>query len=353
MKILIVCGSITQAGTSRVISLLSQEWSKEHQVNFFVFKEISSAFKIDGNIVQSHILFHGCFWSKVVYLFWHLKKYHYDIIYGFSEDANLPLITAAKWAGVNYKVVLSVHILPERFSTKTRKKIIQYYPLAKKIIAVSQGVQDSLINIGLPKKLVSVVPNPIDYKSILSLANQDHLINLTDDTFLIVAMGRLHYHKGFDLLIASFAQIYHQLPNARLCIIGDGNELNNLIDLAQQLNVRHLITFTGGLTNPFSILAKAQVFVMSSRQESWGLVLVEAMALGVPVIAMDCPYGAREILNDGLYGKLVPCQDSDALTKGMLEILKNSHDLSAINAKAMLRAKQFDISLISNKWLTF
>ena len=100
----------------------------------------------------------------------------------------------------------------------------------------------------------------------------------------------------------------------------------DLMQLARSLNVEHDIAFPGFVNNPYSYLARADLFVLSSRWEGSPNVLTEALALGLPVVATDCPSGPKEVLQDGLYGPLVEMGDNNALAKQMINTLDHPHD---------------------------
>jgi glycosyltransferase involved in cell wall biosynthesis len=96
-----------------------------------------------------------------------------------------------------------------------------------------------------------------------------------------------------------------------------GKERSKLESLVETLNIQEYVSFSGFVPNPYVYMAKADLFVLSSAWEGFGNVLVEAMACGLPVVATDCPSGPREILQNGLYGPLVPVGNVDALALAM------------------------------------
>jgi glycosyltransferase involved in cell wall biosynthesis len=121
-------------------------------------------------------------------------------------------------------------------------------------------------------------------------------------------------------LLHAFAQVLPHQP-CRLVLLGEGKQRPELQRLATELGVEEHVWMPGFVTNPYSYMARAAVFVLSSAWEGFGNVLVEALALGVPVVATDCPSGPREILQGGRYGALVPVGDSQALARAVLETL--------------------------------
>jgi glycosyltransferase involved in cell wall biosynthesis len=124
--------------------------------------------------------------------------------------------------------------------------------------------------------------------------------------------------------------------NARLVFLGDGEERGNLVDLARQLDVDSSVSFLGDVPNPLPYMKGAASLALSSVVEALPTVLIEALAVGLPIVATDCPTGPREILRDGACGVLVPVGDSAALAEALLRILDRPHRV-AIPDEALAR----------------
>lgn len=199
-----------------------------------------------------------------------------------------------------------------------------FYRGADAIVAVSEGVrQDVLMITHLPPEKITVIRNPVVTPAMQVMAQQpvDHPWLQSGSVPVILASGRFTRQKGFKDLIQAFARVHAQLP-CRLIILGRGREQQDYEQLAAQLNVAEAISLPGFVANPYAYLAHAQLFVLSSYWEGSPNVLTEAMALGVPVVATDCPSGPREILRDGRYGPLVPMGDIEGLAQAMLMTLR-------------------------------
>ncbi|PVR98801.1 hypothetical protein C4663_23105, partial [Salmonella enterica subsp. enterica serovar Give] len=130
---------------------------------------------------------------------------------------------------------------------------------------------------------------------------------------LIVALGRLVPQKGFDLLIDAFALVGPQLPEARLEIWGAGPEEARLRAQIARLGLADRVSLPGQTTHAADVLSSATVVALSSRVEGFPNVLLEAMALGRPVVALDCRYGPAEIIRHGVDGLLVTSREPHAL----------------------------------------
>jgi len=105
-------------------------------------------------------------------------------------------------------------------------------------------------------------------------------------------------------------------------ILGEGEERPNLEALVRELGLEEDVALPGFVENPYKYMKRAAVFVLSSRWEGFGNVLVEAMALGTPVVATDCPSGPAEILEGGKWGRLVPVGNHEALAEATLQVLR-------------------------------
>ncbi|MEJ5366661.1 MAG: glycosyltransferase, partial [Desulfosoma sp.] len=142
---------------------------------------------------------------------------------------------------------------------------------------------------------------------------------------VIVGMGRLTTQKDFPTLLRAFRKV-HDALRCRLVLLGDGSHRKALETLAHQLGVAEDVSFPGFVPNPYPYLKRASVFVLSSIWEGSPNALTEAMALGTPVVATDCPSGPRELLRGGEVAPLVPMKDPEAMAEAVLQVLENPPD---------------------------
>jgi glycosyltransferase involved in cell wall biosynthesis len=161
----------------------------------------------------------------------------------------------------------------------------------------------------------------------------------------------LHKHKGFDILINAFSEVLNFLPYAHLTIVGDGEERINLETKITQLKLQNKVTLMGAVENPFAIVKASDVYVMSSRLEGWPLVLMEAMAVGKPVISFSCPNGPDEIIQDATQGILVESENESELAKEMIKLASERDKWDSMSKESRKRMESFDVSVIAKKWL--
>jgi glycosyltransferase involved in cell wall biosynthesis len=170
------------------------------------------------------------------------------------------------------------------------------------------------------------------------------------DAPVVVAAGRLTGQKGFDLLIEAFALVLQEEPSWKLRIYGDGSARGELERLIASLGVGSSVSLMGTTTDIGSALAEASVFALSSRFEGFGMVIVEAMSKGLPVVSFNCPRGPAEIISDGVDGLLVPAEDVEALAAALLEVIRSPSLRRRMGAAGLEKASQFSAERIGERW---
>ena len=204
------------------------------------------------------------------------------------------------------------------------------------IIAVSKGVAKDVASItGLPLDRISTVPLPVITREFIQLSAEPitHPWLADKVTPVIVGAGRLGRAKDFSTLLRAFAIVRQQRP-VKLLILGDGRKRNELERLAIKLNIRDDVHLPGFVINPYAYMSRADLFVLSSLWEGMPNVLIEALALGIPVASTDCLSGPREILQDGLLGHLVPIGDHNTLAHAISDTLDRPIEAKALKLAA-------------------
>lgn len=218
---------------------------------------------------------------------------------------------------------------------------------AHKAIAVSAGVGRDLIARGFPQGKVVVINNPLPTPIPLPaepFAWQGDLEAMGDGPVIVTA-GRLLPVKDHSALLRAFALLRTKRP-ARLVIFGEGPLEGALRAEALELGIGEQVLMPGYVNNPAACYAVADLFVLSSRSEGFGNVLIEAMEAGVPVVSTDAPHGPRDILVDGELGLLVPVGDVEALARAMGETLDRPVDGDRLRR----RAADFAVGTIADRY---
>jgi len=167
---------------------------------------------------------------------------------------------------------------------------------------------------------------------------------------LVVAAGRLVGQKGFDLLIPAFRQVVDRYPDWRLRIYGTGPKKDRLRELLKEHKLGDNVTLMGRTERLDEELAKASFYVLSSRFEGLPMVMIEAMAQALPVVAFDCPTGPADVLTSGVDGLLVPPKDVDALAAAMVRLIEDRELRERIGAAAIVTARDYTPEVVMPLW---
>lgn len=261
----------------------------------------------------------------------YLKRERPRALLSQMDHANLVALWAAKLARQATPVVVTVH---NTMSQATRHEgrlaaslwpplLRTFYPWAAAVVAVSRGAANDLARTaGLDRNRVDVVYNPVIMPTTMALTAPvpDHPWFAPGQPPVIVGAGRLTSQKDFPNLIRAFASVRRTRP-AHLLILGEGEDRPQLEALVGQMGLTADVSLPGFQENATAYIAASAVFVLSSAWEGLPTVLIEALAIGTPVVSTDCPSGPREILQEGRLGALVPVGDSAALAEAMIRTL--------------------------------
>jgi len=212
----------------------------------------------------------------------------------------------------------------------------RFYPWADAVIFPSDGAASDFAALtGFSPKRLHAIPNAVVDPELSRLSQEapEHPWLAGKGPPLILGAGELCARKDFATLIRAFARGQARRPS-RLMILGEGRQRRNLEGLAQALGVGDKVALPGFVTNPYAYMARAMVFVLSSLWEGSPNVVVEAMAVGTPVVCTDCPSGPREILKGGTYGPLVSVGNYEALARAIEETLEHPPDPAVLKEAA-------------------
>ncbi|MBL8447837.1 MAG: glycosyltransferase [Zoogloeaceae bacterium] len=202
------------------------------------------------------------------------------------------------------------------------------YCSAAAVVGNSEGVVADIASIArLPAERLHLIRNPVVTPDLATRASKplEHPWFVAGEPPVILGLGGLRTQKGFDVLLAAFARLRQTRP-CRLLILGEGRLRGALEERANDLGVAADFALPGFDPNPYRYLARAGLFVLSSRWEGSPNALTEALAIGCPVVSTDCPSGPREVLQGGKVAPLVPVDDVAALADAMEAVLATPGD---------------------------
>lgn len=246
-----------------------------------------------------------------------LRNRRIDLLYTVTNATNIYAVAAARLARTGVRVVISEHT-PLSFSlTEAKLRPLRRagmraaYPRATLAVAPLEQIGHELrAFLGPGSPPFRCLPNPV--VDALAPPRPPPAVALR-----IVSVGRLAPVKRFDLLIEAFAAFRGRHPEATLTLFGDGAERSALERVAENLGVADAVAFAGYVEDVASRLRDADMFVCTSAREGFGNAIVEAMAAGVPVVSVDCPFGPAILLRDGEAGRLVPKPSAATVAEAM------------------------------------
>ena len=326
MHILFILKDVKQGGgVERVQQCLAGQFLKDGQrVSFFVMND--DTFDSNG----APILNGGGtgvigLLKSIVKLRKMIREEGVTHLIAAKEQANL--CTWFATLGSRCKVIYTRHAALDSTEQRTgTASLLLLYALylcgSGNVVTVSHSLRQNLAAI-LPwgRKRITVCPNAVITDQLFSAARAPLPAGLPANYWL--GVGRLIALKGFDLLLEAYAQVASTDSPPDLVIAGEGPELSALTEQAQRLGIAHRVHFTGFLSNPYPLIKHARLFVLSSREEGLPTVLIEALALGTPVLASDCETGPSELVDSS---HLVKANDVPALVEGLQRSLAANTD---------------------------
>ena len=261
-----------------------------------------------------------------------------SVVLSNRDDASILVIAAREGLASSPRVIprIGIHV-PTKLRSKNpfagwrrRRQLQRAYRASDLLLANSRGVAQGLDDLlGSSSPPVEILNNPVDLERCRRMAAEApaHPWCRERSGRLLVTVGRLVRMKDHETLLRALAL----LPSdVRLVIFGEGRQRRRLAALAKRLGITDRLDLPGFSDNPFADVARADAFVLSSRFEGSPNALLEAIAVGTPAVATDCPSGPREILEDGRYGLLVPMGDPRALADAVLATLNDPPSSEAL-----------------------
>ncbi len=342
-KILIYIDCLQGYGADKVLVKLANGLVEQGiDVDLIVAKKITKVnLKIDSsvNVIQlNSSRFNPV--KNIVCLSKYIRKTQPECLLSSIHFNNVVLAIALLLSGAKAKLILrQANILEKQF--KGYPSLISFllyhllkaaYKKADLLIAPSKAVAfDMKKYLKAKQDKLKVIHNPTVTPDIFEKAKEDINHKWFDSNHqIILSIGRLKPQKDFATLLRAFAKVKQNLKSAKLIILGEGPLRQELEDLAIQLKIEKDVDLVGFKQNPYSFIANADLFVSSSIYEGLPNVIIEAFALNQKIIATNAPGGSAEILQDGLYGELVPVGNPNVMAEA---IEKNLTERSSISRK--------------------
>jgi len=271
-----------------------------------------------------------------------------DLAAAFARELQVPLVFTFHTRYHKYAQQYTP-IAPEVAGTVMEQIVARYLERCTHIVAPTASIRDFILREYDPSAPVTIVPTPVKLSAYDALDPGRILAELSlRDVEVLLYVGRIAGEKGLDFLLHVFARIVAERPHARLLLVGDGPGEGELQKLARELSIGDQVVFCGAV--PHSEVphyaAAADLFVFSSVTETQGLVLIEAMAAGTPIVAVEAP-GSKDVLDEG-GGLLVPLGE-EAFADAVIDLLRDRGRLKALGGQAARIARRYTIPAATDR----
>lgn len=267
------------------------------------------------------------------------KGEQFDYVITFHTNPFLMTLLARPFCG--FKILHSERDNPYARDTLVSKAKMWLYRYADIVVFQTEGAQQFFDKKTIRKS--TIIPNPTEIPE--SKWNGV-------DSKTIVTVGRLHIkYKRQDVLLRAFRKVLDSYPDYKLVLYGDGPDRKSLEQLVKELSMDGSVEFKGKVANVIKKIVDEGIFVLSSDSEGMPNALMEAMALGMPIISTDCePGGAKALIDDGVNGLIVKRADSDELSHALLSLIGDAKKRTEMGENAREKMKGFQPERIIEMW---
>lgn len=333
-RVLLLLPSLTGGGAERVFLTLVRHLDRSRFEPHLAVLQAQGAYVED---VPKDIAFHDLKASRIRYALPGIVRVAWKV---------RPHTILSTLGHLNLALIACRHLLPSSTRLLVREAAIasavlvqearhpqlwkwlyrRLYRRADRVVCMSDSmVNDMMEHFNVPRNKLVRIYNPVDVERVQRLAG------VVENPYIgpgpqLVAAGRLTRQKGFDVLLDSMPAVLDRLPNARLTILGEGPLRHALTQQAQRLGMPEAVRLLGFQQNPWPFLKHANLFVLPSRYEGMPNILLEALAVGAPVVASDCPGAIQEIQGCDGGMVLVPPEDPRALAEAIISVCKMPSD---------------------------
>lgn len=277
-----------------------------------------------------------------------MRQYRPDVVIGIMMSSSVLSIIAG--IGLPTKVIATEHAHPpsQKMSAFWYKLRQWAYPKAAKVLALTEMSAD-WIRQHIPGAKVAVIQNAVNWP----LRNTEPIlpVDKSPQEKRLLAVGRLHQEKGFDILLSAFAKVANKHRDWQLVILGEGAERTSLTQQVKSLSLTGRVSLPGRVGNLKDWYESADMFVLSSHNEGFSNSLQEAMACGICAVSFDCDTGPREIMREGVDGVLVrPTADAEAMASQLDALMGDEALRHQYAQEAMSVRERFSMQKIGQDW---
>lgn len=354
-KICFLLGNLNHSGgTERVSTLIANSLSEysEYDISILSLVDGKTPFFEVNQKISTYSIFSKevSFKSNFINVIWKIRKFvqEHEINTLIVVDTIACMFTIPALFGLNIK-----HICWEHFNFNNNNGV-KFRDFSRKL-AVKYC--DYVITLTEKDKNIWLKHFQNIHAQIINIANPCSFpiqnYRKEKNTKTVLAVGRLTHVKGFDMLLEAWVQVNKVMPEWKLKIVGDGEDKLILTEIVKCNKLIECVELVGSTNNIGKYYEEAEIFCLSSRFEGFPMVLLEAQAFGLPVVAFDCETGPAEIVEHNINGLLVESGNIVQLTNSLLELINLSHiQYKNMSSYAVKNSARYSVSSIIKQWLT-
>lgn len=343
MHICFITASMVGGGTERVIAVLANYFAKQGKKVTILMTagdkveyELHAAVQLLQIGTQTGGKLSGRM-QRIQKLRTYLRKHKNTVFLSFGTETNMFVILAA-W-GFKGNILLSERNDPHQCNFQTLRNVIYFF--GKKFVFQTEDAKRFFSK--RIQKCSTVIPNPVSEQLPQKYVGERRKV--------IAAVGRLDTNKNHELLINAFADFHKKYQEYELHIYGKGELREHLQSVIDEKGLQEYAVLQGFCENVLETIKNCAVYVLCSNSEGLSNALMEAMAMGLPVIATDCPIGgARMLIRDHENGILIPVGDKAALCQAMKELAENRELADKLSAEAAKVKEDYAVDKIAVMW---
>lgn len=364
--ILLLVPSLGIGGQEKIAINTVQCLKDEYYVKLVVFQKKEVEYEAPCEVINLHIPTKGGVIAKILNQVKRIfkviklrKKLKVDVSISFGNTANITNSLSGIFSPG--RSISAVHGFAEVKKSVSMRGILRF---SDSVVCIAKSMQEQLLKLFPKAKNTLVIENGYEIQSVIERAKATVDLQVKSPT--IVSMGRMEEVKGFDRLIKAFSIAHKERADINLMLVGQGTLYEELKKLARQENIEDSVFFAGYQSNPHAYLKQADIYVLSSRNEGFPNALIEALCCELPIIAVDCQSGPREILSESYnsirtqgvvkekYGVLVeeaPSEEQivEYLAQAILLLINDTESMKKYQKIGIERANQFNNDVYKRK----
>jgi len=363
-RIVLVIYSLGRGGAQRILTELANHWTNAgHQVVLITFApDPPSIYSLDRKVQRICLSIAGASATPLQAIFRNFSALRAlrtafltqrpDVILSFMTRANVLTLFAAR--GLDARTVVSERTDPHKAAVPLIWRLLRRmsYALAELVVVQTESARSRCARVSTGWRC-AVIPNPLSE----SFQNESEPVHdlrsdlhLEADTNIVIAIGHLVRHKGFDLLIQAFANCHANHPKWHLVIVGEGKEREKLRELSVKCGVAARTHLVGATKSPRQLLQQSNLFVLSSRYEGFPNSLLEAMSCSMPVVSFACSSGPGEIIHDGVDGILINDGDVAELSRELDRLMADETRRAVLGKNARDNVQRYSAEVVLPLW---